>query len=209
MKLLLGENPALLTGSPRPGRKLKAEGASGLLPFFEAPSDRLGAALGAALALKQATGSNMVLVFVDDGEVNAKLWRRTLSVAAKYELPIMFAVVPSSDHEGHPQLTKIAHGCGVAGIAVEATDAIAMYRVAQESMGRIRGGGGPVLVEGIHFRLPVDKARKTIDPVAAMRKCVLDRKAATAAWVDRVERAFLKILATKAKVPAAGLLKRN
>ena len=77
------------------------------------------------------------------------------------------------------------------GIAVEASDAIALYRVAQESLGRIRGGGGPVLIECVTYQLQGERNGKISDPVVEMRKHLLDRGAAQNDWIEQVGERFL------------------
>ena len=75
-------------------------------------------------------------------------------------------------------VSKIAKACQVPGIAVEASDAIALYRVAQESLGRLRGGGGPVLIECITYQLQGERNVKISDPLVEMKKHLLERGAA-------------------------------
>jgi TPP-dependent pyruvate/acetoin dehydrogenase alpha subunit len=63
---------------------------------------------------------------------------------------------------------------------VDAGDAVALYRVAQESLGRTRAGDGPVLVECMSFRA----AGGAIDPLAQMKEFLLGRKVCTKAWLE-------------------------
>ena len=117
------------------------------------------AALGAAAALKakgvqakadaKAAGETakdmrVVVVYAQPGEVPAALWRKALTYAAAEGAA--GGVCGASGAEGTERaggLTQLAHGCGVPGIPVDADDAVAIYRVAQESIGRARIGGGP------------------------------------------------------------------
>jgi TPP-dependent pyruvate/acetoin dehydrogenase alpha subunit len=71
----------------------------------------------------------------------------------------------------------------VPGIPVDAADAVALYRVAQESLGRTRGGDGPVLIECVEYRAEGKGGRTPVDPLVQMRDFLLDRKVCTQAWL--------------------------
>jgi TPP-dependent pyruvate/acetoin dehydrogenase alpha subunit len=73
---------------------------------------------------------------------------------------------------------------GVPGIPVDAGDAVALYRVAQESMGRTRGGDGPVLIECVGYRADGRDRAAAVDPLAQMQAFLLNRKVCTKAWLD-------------------------
>lgn len=168
---------------------------SSLMPFLDDADDRLNATLGAAFALKHHGRNGVAVVFLEQEEAGNKLWRRSLTVAAQQELPILFIALAGTKHDGHARLTAVAHASGVAGIAVDAGDAIALYRVAQESMIRLRTGGGPVLIEAIVFRTGTKSKALAPDPVTVMRQCLLQRKATTEAWIKNVESTFRQQLA--------------
>jgi TPP-dependent pyruvate/acetoin dehydrogenase alpha subunit len=67
---------------------------------------------------------------------------------------------------------------------VDAGDAVALYRVAQESLGRTRGGDGPVLIECIEFRMRGKGGGSPVDPVAQMKKHLIGRKVCTKVWLE-------------------------
>jgi TPP-dependent pyruvate/acetoin dehydrogenase alpha subunit len=81
---------------------------------------------------------------------------------------------------------------GVPGIPVDAGDAVALYRVAQESLGRTRGGDGPVLIECVDYRAEGKAKTATADPLVSMKEFLLTRKVGTETWLksagDRVQR---------------------
>jgi TPP-dependent pyruvate/acetoin dehydrogenase alpha subunit len=81
---------------------------------------------------------------------------------------------------------------GVPGIPVDAGDAVALYRVAQESMGRTRGGDGPVLIECVEYRVEGKGGSDPVDPLIPMKEFLLSRKVCTKAWLkgagDRLRR---------------------
>jgi TPP-dependent pyruvate/acetoin dehydrogenase alpha subunit len=160
------------------------------LPWIANVGDRLRMAMGAALSFKTLKRSNIVVAYVREGEVSNGAWRQLLGLASKFELPIIFVVLPrglgkKKKRNGARILCETARSCGVPGIPVDAGDAVALYRVAQESLGRMRGGDGPVLVECVAF--PAKEKRRTavVDPIVQMRGFLLGRKVCSAAWLDR------------------------
>ncbi len=188
MSLMLGAKPSGLL------QKKPVTPPSSLLPFLDAADDRLNATLGAAFALKHLGRAGVAVVFVEQDEAGSKLWRRSLTVAAQQELPVLFIALAGARHDGRARLTAVAHASGSAGIAVDAADAIAFYRVVQESMIRLRTSGGPVLIEAIAFRPDTKSKTLSPDPVAVMRQCLIQRKAATKAWIKSAESAFRRQL---------------
>jgi len=80
---------------------------------------------------------------------------------------------------------------------VDAEDAVAIYRVAQESIGHARIGGGAALMECVPFVLEgaVGKVRVTEDAIAGLERYMLQRGVATRAWMERETKNFAKRLA--------------
>lgn len=148
-------------------------------------SDRLLFALGAARTLTAT--NNVILLFTSAGELTPAQWKRVLTEALRLNLPTVFVVVP--EKKSPPGAAAPATKSGLPGIAVDAADAIAMYRVAQECLLRARTGGGPALIEAVN--LP-----GTGDPIALLRRQMLVRRVASAAWLDAVESRF------RARLPA-------
>jgi TPP-dependent pyruvate/acetoin dehydrogenase alpha subunit len=204
-------------------------------------SERVWAAIGAAAALKAAHAqtrsdarkqtesdvsedmparqAGVVTLFTLPGEAPAILWKAALAFVAKETLPIIFVVLPvPHGGSGKVQRTKmgrvseISLGCGIPAIAVDADDAIAIYRVAQESIGRARAGGGAALIECIPFVLADAKAARvrekyastkhTVPPdaIATLKRYLLQRGVATKQWIEREAKVFARRIAkSKAK----------
>ena len=155
-----------------------------MLPWIDDAEDQLRMAMGAALSFKTLQRANVVVAYVRHGEVAKAVWRRVLGFAAQLELPIIFVVLPASRGEkprGATSLSAKSAGWGVPGIPVDAADAVALYRVAQESLGRTRGGDGPVLIECLEFRMGGRSGGLPVDPLVQMKKFLLGRKLCTAA----------------------------
>ena len=79
-------------------------------------------------------------------------------------------------------------------IAVDADDAVALYRVAQESIGHARIGGGPALMECVPFVLQTteSKRRPATDAITALERYLLQRGVASRAWIEREAKSFAK-----------------
>ena len=158
-----------------------------VLPWIEDAGERLRMAMGAALSFKALGQPNVVVAYVRHGEVSKGTWRRMLGLASKLELPMIFVVLPAGKGEkkaGMGNLCAKTGAWGVPGIPVDAGDAVALYRVAQESMGRTRGGDGPVLIECVGYRADGKDRAAAVDPLAQMQAFLLNRKVCTKAWLD-------------------------
>jgi TPP-dependent pyruvate/acetoin dehydrogenase alpha subunit len=167
------------------------------MPWMKEVGDRLRMAMGAALAFKMSKQTNLVVAYALEGEASHRLWREVLPIASALELPVIFVVLP-----GRPGTKKKSYEavglsarsreCGVPGIRVDASDAVALYRVAQESIGRIRGGGGPVLVECVAYRLKKERKTSVVDPLVQMKVFLTGRKICSETWLDRAGDALQK-----------------
>ena len=162
------------------------------IPWIEDAGDRLSLAVGAALAFKSQKQTSLVVAYVPRREASGARWRRWLTLSAQLELPIIFVVLPAV--VGKKKTVPVGHvsakarACGVPGIPVDASDAVALYRVAQESIGRIRGGGGAVVIDCVAYLVN----GKVLDPVAQMKNFVLGKKACTSEWIEHAGDSFRK-----------------
>jgi len=201
-------------------RGLAAEcGAAARLPGAADGAERMWTALGAAAVLKAAAAqaraeakavdaaarqAGVVVIYSLPGEVTTTLWKKTLRFAAEQELPVVFVVLPTRARGGKTRTAKaggvsaLARGCGVPAIVVDADDAVAIYRVAQESIGHARIGGGAALMECVPFVLEGAAARRAggNDGVAELERHLVQRGAATRAWMEREAKRFAKQLTT-------------
>ncbi|MCU1322864.1 MAG: dehydrogenase component [Acidobacteriaceae bacterium] len=172
--------------------------ASRLLPFVEDAETRLFAGLGVAILAKQMQRADGVVIFVEHHEASHKIWRRVLTLAAKQELPVIFmALARSGKAKIKVELSGMADRCGVPGIPVDATDTVALYRVAQESLVRIRVGGGPVLIEGVAFPAARQGKHGGEDhgPATHLAGYLLQRQVVSPEWLSGVDKDFRKQLA--------------
>jgi TPP-dependent pyruvate/acetoin dehydrogenase alpha subunit len=186
----------------RSGKKVKgAKTSERLLPWIDDAGERLRMAMGAALAFKTLRRANVVVAYVRQGEVGKGAWRKVLELAGKLELPLIFVVLPAEKGErgdGVANLSAKTARWGVPGIPVDAGDAVAVYRVAQESLGRTRAGDGPVLIECVAHRREGPGGSASGDPLVRMKKFLLGRDVCTKAWLERAgEGMRRRIAATK------------
>lgn len=153
--------------------------------------ERLRLALGAALALKRQGRRGMVTVYAYKDDMRPAAWRSLLKTAGQFELPILFiALQRTPSKEKNAEIAKIcavARAAGLPGIPVDACDAIALYRVTQESFGRLRGGDGPVLIEIVHWQ--IKQRRSGIgDPLEHLKESLSIRGVCNAAWFKEIHK---------------------
>jgi len=167
------------------GATLSRDGVSGRqLPWMEDPLDHLKMAMGAALSFKTLKRENVVVAYVRSGELAKSQWRQVLELVSKLDLPMIVVILPvTAEKTSTPteNLSSKARSFGLPGIPVDAGDAVALYRVAQESMGRTRTGGGPVLIECVAYETKGAKVDSPGDPLLQMKEFLLGRKVCTEA----------------------------
>lgn len=113
--------------------------------------------LGTGLALTHRFEKKRSVVVALCAEDTAPLDRRheAMKFAGIHRLPIIYVLKGASTFElgraqpnpGLEELSFMARDCGFPAIIVDANDAVAIWRVAQESIHRARNGAGPTLIE--------------------------------------------------------------
>ncbi len=158
-----------------PPDALPLERSGGAVPVFSytKQDEALPAtAAGAALGLRSAGDHGVVVMFCHAGKHHRHLWRASLTSAAQQRLPILFVLMPERNDDERTQASIAAEAvdAGVIAIPVDAADAVAMYRVAFESLARARRRTGPTLILATHYEVEGQK-RKTVneDPVSRMK----------------------------------------
>jgi hypothetical protein len=169
--------------------------------------ERVWSVLGAAAALKalaphakedaEAQPAGVVVFYLLPDQLPTALLRKALTFAREKALPVLFVVLPApppKEAKGTTSSTSsIAQRCGVPGMPVDAHDAVAIYRVAQEAIGHARIGGGPALIESMQFIVEGSKKRGQVnDAVSGLEQYILQRRVATQAWMDREAASFEK-----------------
>jgi TPP-dependent pyruvate/acetoin dehydrogenase alpha subunit len=207
MGSILGGDPAsLLKRFSKPvarGARTLARGGDRVLPIVDNAEQRMNLALGAASGLKAQGRQRVLVAYARKGELSKNAWRKVLEIGAKLELPVIFAVLPGrgrtskGDEQGEWIVAcEAARAAGVPGMPVDACDAVALYRVVQESLGRARGGDGPVLIECVGWRLEGRRGAPD-DPLEHLKESLLARKICTSAWFDQAVRVARRRLTAK------------
>jgi TPP-dependent pyruvate/acetoin dehydrogenase alpha subunit len=138
--------------------------------------DQLTIGAGAALGQKAAGGNGVVVAFGSAQRTNQDAWQQALHLVAVHRLPAIFVLLPPRNGtraaRDASSVASDAMSAGVIAIPVEAVDAVAIYRVAFESLARARRGTGATLIVATHYELddaPQRKSDKPTDPLAHMR----------------------------------------
>ena len=176
-------------------------GLARALPCPADPAERLWAAIGAGLAIARKDKSGecgVALVYLRAGEGSPALRRRLFAFAAEHAVPAVFIVLPARKGRLEGSTTGAARKSGMPVIPVDVADAVAIYRVAQESIGRARAGGGPAAIECVPFVVKgQNDGEKTADPLANIERYILERSVVTSGWIRSQSRA----LASRLPVP--------
>lgn len=132
-------------------------------------ASQLHTAIGAALAYKTRKNGKVAVVFGNHDVT--KDWQDGLDAARAHGLPILFVSQVGSSPR-RPVRTKAEKSAansdelGLPKITVDGNDAVAVYRVAHESIARARLGRGPTLIRSEVFR--INGYRKAPDSIANM-----------------------------------------
>ena len=163
---------------------------------LEAAGDRMRSSLGAAAALKLQGCGRVLLVYLpaDRPMGSQARWRETLEVAARMELPLIVVKLPTSPGGRSTDLRMGSQRWGVPGFPVDGSDAIALYRVMQESLLRARSGGGAALIECIRFAVEGRDRAKIEDPIERLAGLLKLKGVASEGWISRTRSAFARRL---------------
>jgi pyruvate dehydrogenase E1 component alpha subunit len=135
--------------------------------------DTLHLATGAALALKEAGNKRVALAYTRTGTASRTepSWAAALRYAAQARLPLIAVCLAPEQpaRAGRPgdltfaTLHKLAAPLHLPVLTVDGADAVALYRVMQESVLRARQGGGPAVLWCV-LPAPTDRSA-TADPL--------------------------------------------
>ena len=146
-----------------------------------APFDRMLCSVGMAQALKAIAARSVVTNYVGAADLTATEWKHFLSVAAEGELPLIVVVTPAPKPVDVSAVVKRMGRNTIPVVPVDAADAVALYRVAQETLVRARADGGVAVIECI------DCGSNPIDILGAQ---LVKKNICTERWVAGVKPAF-------------------
>jgi TPP-dependent pyruvate/acetoin dehydrogenase alpha subunit len=162
-------------------------------------------AVAAALENKRRKKSSVVVAFAGVAQRKVSSWTEALRFAARRKLPIIFVVnnnpwaslTPPEEND----FAQWARSYGLTGISVDGNDVVAVYRVAHESLDRVRQGDGPVLVEGKRYSTSnAQKVSRALrDPLHHMERYLTAKKLFSERWKQKVVADFSKQLDTAVK----------
>lgn len=117
--------------------------------------DPFNVATGFALVHKLEKKRNVVVALGAEETSTADRWHEAMKIAGIHKLPIIYVLKRDSAFDLEPakrtpvldDLSFVARDCGVPAIIVDANDAVAVWRVTQESIHRARNSAGPTLIE--------------------------------------------------------------
>ncbi len=125
--------------------------AIGVIPPALSTSAQLLTACGAAWGQQTRAEGKVTAIFCGDTHPLPHLWHEALALAGRHQLPVLFvcqhAPAPAEAEAHSEQLAALAKTHRVPAITVDGSDAVAVYRVAFESLSRARQGRGPTLIE--------------------------------------------------------------
>ena len=151
-------------------------------PFAGSASDAVCCAVGQAMALGAAEGKNVVVAYAGAEELTPADWRRVLAVAKEGALPLAVVTIPAIRTRADAvDLSAIAGkilGANIPVIPVDAGDAVALYRVMQETCVRARADGGVAVIECV---------RCGTDPIRQLGTQLRTKGISTERWISKVE----------------------
>ena len=118
-------------------------------------------AVGIALAARIRKTDQVALTIMGEGSSNQGDVHEGLNFAAIHKLPFVFVVenngyaisVPLARQVAGSSVWERAAGYGIPGVAVDGSDVLACYEVANTAIDRARSGEGPTLIEARVTRL--------------------------------------------------------
>ncbi|MGB9800755.1 MAG: thiamine pyrophosphate-dependent dehydrogenase E1 component subunit alpha [Thermanaerothrix sp.] len=118
-------------------------------------------AVGIALAIKMRREDKVVLTTIGEGATSQGEWYEAVNWAAIHRLPVIFMVENNRYAISEPVEKQMAVegaaakacGLGLEGIAVDGTDALAVYDAVAQAVEKARRGEGPTLIEARMYRL--------------------------------------------------------
>ncbi len=124
-------------------------------PAGAASFDPFNLGTGLALAHRLEKKRNVVVALCAEDTSTPERWHEAMKFAGIHKLPIVYVLKRSSAFDLDPatrnpfldDVSFVARDCGFPAIIVDSKDAVAVWRVTQESIHRARNGAGPTLIE--------------------------------------------------------------
>jgi len=131
-----------------------------LIGCFGIVGGSVGAATGAALALKRQDAGGVAVAFFGDGATNQGYFHECLNFAKVLTLPVVFVCENNLYGEFTAwedvtagQIVQRAQTLRIPAATIDGNDVAAVRRAAGEAVGRARAGEGPQFIEALTYRL--------------------------------------------------------
>ena len=117
-------------------------------------------AAGLAWGKKLKGEPGVAMVFFGDGATSEGAFHEGANFAAVMQAPLVLVCnnnnwaisTPLSAQTRAETLADKAKGYGMPGVRVDGLDVLAVHEAASEAVARARAGGGPTLIEAVHYR---------------------------------------------------------
>ncbi|MGQ4556124.1 thiamine pyrophosphate-dependent enzyme [Halobellus sp. GM3] len=119
-------------------------------------------AVGAGLAAKKRNEDSVAVSYLGEGAIDQGAFLESLNFAAVFDLPVVFVIedndwaisMPKDRVTDVENGAKRADGFEMPGVRVDHDDALELYEVAGEAIGRARDRNGPTVIEiQVHRRM--------------------------------------------------------
>ncbi len=175
-------------------------------------------AVGGALGAKVRKSGQVAVSFFGDGAVNTGSFHESMTLAAVWDLPIVFVCennlyateMAFSRATKNTSVKSRAAAYGMPGIEVDGNDVEAVYGVAKEAIDRARSLAGPTLIEcktyrvlghhegdpGTGYRTKEEvNSWKECCPLRSTRKKLIESHSATEEEIKRIEEEVNQVIA--------------
>ncbi len=143
-----------LSRAARQGQIQVATPTTGHNPKATVHFDPFNLGTGLALAHRLEKKRTVVMALCAREAPGPDGWHEAMKFAGIHKLPIIYVKSacaleygPANRNPALEELSFMARDCGFPAIIVDGNDAVAVWRVAQESIHRARNGAGPTLIE--------------------------------------------------------------
>ena len=166
---------------------------------------------GIAFAHKYRKDGGVCIAYMGDGAVNQGQVYESFNMAALWKLPILYVIENNRYAMGTAQARAAAgkrlcdrgEAYDIPGHQVDGMDVVAVHAKAEELVGQVRAGQGPVILEAMTYRYrghsmsdpakyrtkeEVQEMRERHDPIDALRKVIADRAAASEDDFKRIDK---------------------
>jgi 2-oxoisovalerate dehydrogenase E1 component len=167
-------------------------------------------ATGAGYSFKLAKSDRVGVAFFGDGAVNNGAFHEGLNLAAIWDLPVIYVCennmyateVPFAYATKNQEVAERAKTYGIAAVAVDGNDVLAVYHAAEEASTRARSGVGPTLIECKTYRTRAHaegmrdagyrtaeelESWKKRDPIDSYRARLIETATAAQAEIDAID----------------------